>query len=217
MIDVGANIGDTVVFTNIVDGRYLLIEGEKSYNQLIDENLKQNHFNQTKTIIENTFIGDCQGTFSNTLQDGSGTLMATDNCENGVSILTLDEVVEKHNFQPNFIKIDTDGFDFKVIRSATKTLKQYAPVLFFEWDKFFLEGQGENPLSIFPLLQELGYSDIFVFDNFGTLLCKEKIDNLENLSLLLNYTKLSKQNIYYYDLLVIHNSQKHIFDSYNFL
>jgi len=39
MIDVGANIGDTVIFTNILDARYLMIEGEKSYANLIKENI----------------------------------------------------------------------------------------------------------------------------------------------------------------------------------
>ncbi|WP_299326717.1 hypothetical protein [uncultured Helicobacter sp.] len=42
MIDVGANIGDTAVFTNIANAEYLLIEGEKSYADLIHTNLAQN-------------------------------------------------------------------------------------------------------------------------------------------------------------------------------
>ncbi|RAX52441.1 hypothetical protein CCY99_07265 [Helicobacter sp. 16-1353] len=43
MVDVGANIGDTAVFTNIKDANYLLIEGEKSYESLIKANLSLNY------------------------------------------------------------------------------------------------------------------------------------------------------------------------------
>lgn len=203
MIDVGANIGDTVVFTNIPDGKFLLIEGEKTYNSLIQTNLLNNNISLENTIIENVFIGDSEGHFFNDLRDGSGSLIEADTSNIGFSTVTLDYVVEKNNFEPNFIKIDTDGFDFRVIRSAKNTLKKYLPPLYFEWDKFFLEKQKENPLSIFPFLEELGYKDIFVFDNFGVLLCKEQINNTDNLKRLLDYTEHSNQNIYYYDLLII--------------
>ena len=43
MVDVGANIGDTVVFTNIKEANYLLIEGERSYANLIEENIALNY------------------------------------------------------------------------------------------------------------------------------------------------------------------------------
>lgn len=46
---------------------------------------------------------------------------------------TLDSIVTIYHFEPNLIKIDTDGFDFKVLRGAQRTLKEYAPVIFFEW------------------------------------------------------------------------------------
>ena len=212
MIDIGANIGDTIVFTNIPNGKYLLIEGEKAYNSLIEANLANNNIPLENSIIENVFIGDSDDRFLNNLKDGSGSLIKTDRDALGTSTVALDFIVEKWGFEPNFIKIDTDGFDFKVIRSAKHTLKKYNPPLYFEWDKFFLEKQKEDPLSIFPFLKELGYEDIFIFDNFGTLLCKEQVSNTDNLNRLLNYTERSNLNIYYYDLLVVPTSCNY-FDS----
>lgn len=212
MIDIGANIGDTIVFTNIPNGKYLLIEGEKAYNSLIEANLANNNIPLENSIIENVFIGDSDERFLNNLKDGSGSLIKTDKNALGISPVALDYIVEKCGFEPNFIKIDTDGFDFKVIRSAKHTLKKYNPPLYFEWDKFFLEKQKEDPLSIFPFLKELGYEDIFIFDNFGTLLCKEQVSNTDNLNRLLNYTEHSNLNIYYYDLLVVPTSCNY-FDS----
>lgn len=56
MIDVGANIGDTVVFTNIKNASYLLIEGEKSYANLISKNIYAN-YNQKISIKEASMGG----------------------------------------------------------------------------------------------------------------------------------------------------------------
>ncbi|RDU65570.1 hypothetical protein [Helicobacter sp. MIT 14-3879] len=52
MIDVGANIGDTAVFTN-VEGEYLLIEGEASYNNLIAKNISYQYPNSQIFLASN--------------------------------------------------------------------------------------------------------------------------------------------------------------------
>lgn len=64
------------------------------------------------------------------LQDGSGKLIASKN--NNISIKTLDDIILEYHFVPNFIKIDTDGFDFKVLRSAESALISHKPTLYFE-------------------------------------------------------------------------------------
>ena len=43
IIDVGANIGDTAVFMNMPQAQFLLIEGEKSYNALIETNFYRHY------------------------------------------------------------------------------------------------------------------------------------------------------------------------------
>ncbi|WP_430666882.1 FkbM family methyltransferase [Helicobacter suis] len=75
---------------------------------------------------------------------------------------TLDSLLAECGFVPNFIKIDTDGFDFKILRGAYKTLKDNKPVLFFEWDYVHLANQSEVALSIFAFLSNLGSSWLFL-------------------------------------------------------
>lgn len=228
MIDVGANIGDTAVLTNMPNASYLLIEGEKSYANLIKTNISYNFhkatirnismggghnknlpLNPAETlplfIISHTFLGDNdeQSAYTISLQDGSGKLI-NDKHNSSVQIQTLDSVVSKADFSPNFIKIDTDGFDFKVLRGAFKTLTYFKPTIFFEWDKNHLQAQNEDFLSIFPKLNKLGYEQLLIFDNFGVLLCVLQSDDYNNLELLMNYTQDSRQNIYYYDILTFH-------------
>ena len=44
--------------------------------------------------------------------------------------LTLDEVAAAYQFEPDIVKVDTDGFDFKVLRGAGQILKKYAQLFF---------------------------------------------------------------------------------------
>lgn len=220
MIDVGANIGDTAVLTNIPNASYLLIEGERSYANLITTNIAYNFHKATISdismggghnknlplfIISHTFLGDSdeQNTYSISLQDGSGKLI-DDKHNSSIQIQTLDTLVSKADFSPNFIKIDTDGFDFKVLRGSVKTLTHFKPTIFFEWDREHLLAQNEDFLSIFPQLNKLGYEQLLIFDNFGVLLCSLQSDDYNNLALLMDYTQDSRQNIYYYDILAFH-------------
>ena len=217
MVDIGANIGDTVCFTQIQDATYLMVEGEPSYARLIAKNLAYNFkgdisigggHNKPSFLLYTALLGESALNTSNTayrlhLQDGSGKLIPSKTLDS-TSIITLDELITTSGFVPNFIKIDTDGFDFKILRGAKNTLLKHKPVLFFEWDRQHLEAQGENPLSIFPFLETIGYHMLLIFDNFGTLLCKLSSKDTNNLALLIEYTIHSKQHIYYYDVLALH-------------
>lgn len=238
MIDVGANIGDTAVFTNIANARYLLIEGEKSYANLIRTNLMQNftapvHFTTsnelatpsepaktggggTHFLLYNTFIGESSDSgYGVDLQDGSGKLTPRENDKSvqNIQIRTLDHIIAESNFSPNFIKIDTDGFDFKVLRSGEQSITKFKPALYFEWSYQHLHDIGESATSIFPLLAQWGYEWLLIFDNFGSPLCKLSSLDSANLSLLMDYTRDSKQ-IHYFDVLAFHKDDNDCLQAY---
>ena len=237
MIDVGANIGDTAVFTNIANAEYLLIEGEKSYADLIHTNLAQNftapvHFTTsdelampsepaktgggTHFLLYNTFIGESSNSnYRVDLQDGSGklTLHKEDKSVQSIQIRTLDSIITESNFSPNFIKIDTDGFDFKVLRSGAQSIAKFKPTLYFEWSYQHLHDIGESATSIFPLLAQWGYEQLLIFDNFGSPLCVLSSLDSKNLSLLMDYTRDSKQ-IHYFDVLAFHRDNDDCLQAY---
>ncbi|WP_240329508.1 FkbM family methyltransferase [Helicobacter suis] len=117
---------------------------------------------------------------------------------------TLDSLLAESGFVPNFIKIDTDGFDFKILRGAYQTLKDHKPVLFFEWNYVHLANQSEVTLSIFAFLSNLGYDKLVIFDNYGHLLCTLSTQDTFNLSILMDYTRYKQRCIPYYDVLALH-------------
>lgn len=153
------------------------------------------------------FLGDSENETNLYIekQDGSSKLKHSNNTNNTHKICTLDSLMQNSHFIPHFIKIDTDGFDFKVLRGAKETLKAHKSALFFEWDQFHLRPLGEDPLSIFSYLYELGYKECLIFDNFGRILCQIQSNDRTNLALLMDYTLISKQHICYYDVLTFHS------------
>lgn len=206
MIDVGANIGDTVLNIGIREAYYLLIEGEKSYVSLINKNLVNYYYS-----LENTFLTDDTSQCNYSMSNANGTGHLVQSEDGRTKLNTLDILLEKYqNKKFDIIKIDTDGFDFKVIRGAIDFLKYQQPMVFFEWDNNYLFEQNEDAFSIFPLFKELGYYEMIIFDNFGARLCKTKIDNTKLLSDLIDYSKQS--SVCYYDILAIPEKWSYLSD-----
>jgi methyltransferase FkbM-like protein len=60
----------------------------------------------------------------------------------------------------DFVKMDLDGFEGKVIRGARETLTEHHPILFFEVTPSALRTNGEDPADLVSVsvLTGLGYS-----------------------------------------------------------
>lgn len=201
IIDVGANVGDTVRNIGIKDAFYLCIEGDRSFSKYIKPNLKGYDY-----AVEKVFLNDKKNTSNFVVESSNGTghLKMTEGATEEINLITLDELLETNYRYIKFdlLKIDTDGFDFRVIRGAQNCLQRWQPLLFFEWDKAFCNEQGEDSLSIFPALNELGYKECILFDNFGNVF--DKVDT-NNTSLLKSYIEntIGEGLPYYYDVLAI--------------
>ena len=81
-----------------------------------------------------------------------------------VEVKTLDSF----NFNPEFIKIDVEGFEYQVLLGAQETLRNHRPIL-------LIEGLAPND-DAHNLLQQYGY-DIFKFDEHKFYLNDFDCDN----------------------------------------
>lgn len=202
IIDVGANIGDTVRNIGIKDAFYLCVEGDEGYSKYVKSNLKS-----YKYALENVFLCDkeSQGEkYCIQASNGTGHLAKDGERGNAIKTVTLDNLLaEKYSGKKfDLLKIDTDGFDFKVIRGGCDYLKENMPLLYFEWDKAFCHEQGEDPLSIFPLLDKIGYSQCILFDNYGNYYDCVATSDTHLLQSHLDNT-IGEGLPYYYDVLAI--------------
>lgn len=204
IVDVGSNVGDTVLNIGLKDAFYLCIEGNEEFAKLIQYNLKHRY----NYSIEICYLTDnpTEKNYRPETTNGTNRLVLSDNnhYEGSVFTQTLDKLIDANYKDRIFdlIKIDTDGFDFKVIRGAIQILKQWKPLVFFEWDKAYCKEQGEEPLSIFPILDNLGYSDCILFDNFGNPFDFVRTNELTKLGDYIEKT-IGDGLPYYYDVLAV--------------
>jgi hypothetical protein len=76
-----------------------------------------------------------------------------------VEIDTLDRSMQLFEIpSPSLIKIDVEGYEFKVLQGALETLKKNRPVLFIELDDNNLKEQGGNAKELVEFLLQLRYN-----------------------------------------------------------
>lgn len=88
-----------------------------------------------------------------------------------VDFVTIDDYVEKAGLaRVDFIKIDVDGYESKVICGAMQTLRRYQPALILELGAYTIESVGDSLEEIVNCIFSLGYKiicdkNLHVFEN----------------------------------------------------
>ena len=135
VIDVGANVG---IFTLKVaktvgrSGLCIAIEPEPINFKLLEENTKQ--YNNVVRLQE--AVGDAEGYVKLYLAETSvGHSIKKDYGLGHITVKmeTLDRIVERFNIKKvDFIKIDTEGCEFEVLKGSKKILSLFGPNLALE-------------------------------------------------------------------------------------
>jgi len=198
-IDIGANIGDSAaIISHYSKMPVLCIEGNPKFIPLLEKNIKQ----MQNIVIELCFVGEVNENVSTINYGGTARIETS---ETGIEVKTVTQILNKHDSFKNakLLKIDTDGFDYKILRASEEFLKQSKPIIFFEFDPFFLIKQNENPSSIFPFLNKLCYTNLLLFDNHGKLLCEIKSHQTELIFDFISYFNNNGET--YLDICAIHD------------
>lgn len=177
VIDVGANIGDTAtVIRSKTNLPILCIEGNTIYYDL----LKENSGKINNIYLENSFVGEKESQNLKVVNyKGSSRLTQDGFADTQLHLESLSEIVSKYPQFENikFLKIDTDGFDCKIIRSSSDFISKYKPVIFFEYDPYFLEKNGDDGISVFTSLINLGYDNLLIYNNIGEYMFGLQLSN----------------------------------------
>lgn len=94
-----------------------------------------------------------------------------------VKVVAGDDVVEKMTQPPDLIKIDTDGYDFEVIKSLSKTLSLHRPIIQFEFTYRFAKSAGWSLEESINFLNGFNYKT-YVLTSVGSIR-KVKFPRLE--------------------------------------
>ncbi len=200
-VDIGANVGDSVAYIRYyAHFPILCIEGSSEYFNLLRVNTR--HCDDV--YLSNSLVGrnDEELNASLVLKNGTARLSAGTST---VPVRSLDSILEDfRDFnEVKMIKIDTDGMDGLIIKGSLDLLARMHPVVFFEYDPYFLQKFGNDGMSLFKNLRSLGYEVAMVYDNFGDYMLSFSLlqhEVLEDLHLYSSGWKGAR----YYDICVFH-------------
>jgi FkbM family methyltransferase len=164
MIDVGANIGDTaILMRNVADSPILCIEASERYVFLCRLNL-----NATPGITVVQAFVDVGDSSVGRIVEERGRPGRVVRDASGVRSITLAEAAKEQGFAgAKLVKIDTEGFDGRIIQAALPWIARALPVLFWELD-LTADAANSGPGShIFELLASVGYERFTFYSNFG--------------------------------------------------
>jgi FkbM family methyltransferase len=169
-IDVGANIGDTIA-ASIKDGkdRFLGIEPNPVFFQYLTRNLAG--FPNVQLLKAVCSTADGSATYRITTARGTASFEKSGSEGQSVQIIRLDSIVTQFPefSRCNFLKIDTDGHDFEVLRGARRLIVRAKPAILFECE------MRNNPDYIGEVLEALGffaangYQHALIYDSRGEL------------------------------------------------
>lgn len=185
VIDVGANIGDTIAACQVrQEDRFLAIEPNSVFFAYLNRNLKD--FPNVRS-----------------LKVGCASKDSTPNTGSGMQTNRVDTLVEQFpEFKEcNFLKIDTDGYDFEVLRGAQGLIARTQPAVLFECQMWNNAHYVENVLEILQLFADSGYSLALVYDNLGYLYGPLDLKSPQGMPQFLFY-ELSSARCYF-DILII--------------
>lgn len=176
VIDVGANIGDTVaIIEQACPGVFTFLCVEPDV--LLAELCKLNHAQNNRVSVAQCFVGENEGAavcVQNDCSSNPSTNLVPDTGKPGragigrlTRLDTLAGSLCDANHVIGLIKVDTEGYDFSVLRSGPQILRRYKPALFFECFPKLLSAFGERVEGFFEYLSSLGYHNCVFFTNIG--------------------------------------------------
>ncbi len=194
VIDIGANVGDSVAFIKTVaDVPILCIDGQPDFVKY----LKWNTEGYSNVYVCNTLVGSENGSVSLSLKSSKGTARLEAG-GNTVSMRTLADILTEF---PDFmdsrmIKTDTDGFDTIILRGIEQHLRGVQPVLFFEFDPHLIKNNGDDAFSFMNFLEECGYKYFIFYTNVGDYLVSLTADDKKVINELIHYFSGRKLDLY---------------------
>lgn len=163
IVDIGAQTGLYTLFAKFVEnGEFYAYEPYKPCFDRLNDNIVLNEITNVKTFnmgISNTNedqilkFPDHKGlsTF------GQNPTRFRDYAEVKVKCDTLDNIFYETETPVDFIKCDTEGWEYNVLLGGIKTIKKYRPVMQLEYSPENMGQAGVTPEMFNDLIKDLGY------------------------------------------------------------
>jgi hypothetical protein len=125
------------------------------------------------------------------------------------SLDNLTQTLNCHE-QVKLIKVDTEGYDMRIIRGASEILASAKPVLSFELNRENIFPLGDSVVDFFDFLSQMGFTNFLVADPNGKPVCTLRADDRHMVSSLYQYSGPHRP-ICYFDIWAFHKADEDLF------
>ncbi len=167
IVDIGAQSGLYSLFAKYLPrATFFAFEPFPQTFKLLNDNIALNNLNNV--IPQNIAISDKVGEATlnickshNGLHTlGENPLRFSDIDRLTVKTSTLDNLFWERGIPVHFIKIDTEGGEYRILKGAIETLRNYKPVIQLEWNITNMKQANVSENMLNDLLSSLGYNCI---------------------------------------------------------
>ncbi len=190
VLEIGANIGaHTLTIAKIIGEKGLVhaFEPSEYAHKKLKKNIELNPSLQTNIILNKKLVSNSKKIILNNqirsswLRD-KNKLKKQEKLNSNLEIISIDEYVKRNNLKKiSMIKIDVDGYDFKVLSGSINTIKKFKPIIFIELSEVCLNKQGDTVSDIYNFLSKLNYK-LYCDKTHKLMELKDVYNNLSNIS-----------------------------------
>jgi len=203
-IDVGANIGDSILACfNSASDVFLAIEPCSLFHAYLKTNLGKF---PTNVILEKFLCASTNGHTNiqvNQIQGTAAFKVISSSRGESIESRTVDSAVRQHPIfaDCNFLKIDTDGYDFDVIKGAINLIGSATPFVLFESYPFGNMDYFKQVKATLSFFAKSGYTQAVVYDNTGNIFTVLSLEDFKAFDHALLYELIGDH--LYFDILVL--------------
>ena len=166
IIDVGAGIGDTFLFIQknipLAINKIFCIEGHPTFSRYLTINTKSFPGSVVLQIVLSDKTEEVKSFVH--IHESTASLQG----KSFVQAQSLDIVTAgSTNEKIDILKIDTDGFDGRILAGSLNILTQHRPLVIFEFYPAMIQDTGNDLFQPFSILDNCRYNELLWFDKYG--------------------------------------------------
>jgi len=167
IIDAGAQSGLYSLYAKYLPkSKFYSFEPYTPSFNLLNDNIKLNNLNNVTTfnigLSDSKKINELNACKShNGLHTmGSNPLRFDDIEKITIETDTIDNLFYEKNIQVDFIKIDTEGFEYFILQGGINTIKKFKPIIQMEWNLINMQQCNITENMMIELINDLDYEEI---------------------------------------------------------
>lgn len=164
IVDIGAQSGLYSIYAKFLpNSTFYSFEPFPQTFKLLNDNIELNNIQNVKTFNiglsnkkETTLLNTCKShnglhTIGNNVQRFNDIEQIT------INVDTLDNLFYKQDIPVDYIKIDTEGWEYYILLGGINTIQKYKPKIQMEWYLDNLKQCNVEPSKLYELIDNLGY------------------------------------------------------------